>query len=264
MRSCDITIQLYGGDITATISSINKYSSPSFEPLYEQLFLNYGFYEGLADPSRNQEGYLIIVDDSFYDEIIPLSNSKTSQGYDTTTTKTSEIPGGITANNIKSYIQDAYDNWAIPPSYVLLVGDTPQIPAFDGNACGSETDTYYGTMDGDIFPDIYIGRFPASTEAHVNTMVDKTMYYEQGDFSSNDWIKKAAFIASDDQGGLAEDTHNYVINTHLEPNDYSCDRIWESTGGDTDDISNALNDGRSLCIYSGHGSPSGWGCVPFY
>ncbi len=264
MRSCQIKISLSHGDLTKTLDLIHQYSNPSFEPLFEQLYLNYGFYEQLSHTDRNQEGYLIIVDDAFYDEIVPFADWKSNLGFDTTATKTSDIPGGPTANNIKNYIQDAFYNWAIPPAYVLLVGDTPQIPAFTGSVCGTETDSYYATMDGDIFPDLYISRFPASTEAQVSIMVDKTMYYEQGDFPSNEWIKKGAFIASDDQGQLAEDTHEYVMTTHLEPNGYSCDRIYESTGGDTDDISTALNDGRSLCIYSGHGSPSGWACVPFY
>jgi hypothetical protein len=261
---CDMTINLPKSNMPLTIQHIKKYSTPSFEQLFEHLFLNYGFYENIARNKRNQEGYLIIADDLFYDEISSLSNWKDSLGFETTTTNTSEIPGGPTANNIKLYIKNAYNNWSIPPSYVLLVGDTPQIPAFTGTVCGTETDSYYGRMDDDIFPDIYISRFPASTETHVQTMVNKTKYYEQGDFPSNHWIKKGAFIASDDQGGLAEDTHNHVINTHLLPNGYTNDKIYESTGGDTQDISNALNDGRSLCIYSGHGSPSGWACVPFY
>ena len=264
IQHCDITLTLPKSNIPSTIKQIQKYTSPSFEQLFETLFLNYGYYENFAKNTRDQEGYLIIVDDLFYDEIIPLSNWKESLGFETTTTNTSDIPGGPTANNIKLYIKNAYTNWSIPPSYVLLVGDTPQIPAFTGSVCGTETDSYYARMDDDIFPDIYISRFPASTELHVQTMVNKTKYYEQGDFPSNHWIKKGAFIASNDQGGLAEDTHNYVINTHLQPNGYTCDKIYESTGGDTQDISDALNEGRSLCIYSGHGSPSGWACVPFY
>ena len=264
MTSCGIAVHLSGSNIIKTVENINRYSSTSFEELYESIFINYGFYENMAEGTKDPEGFLIIVDDEFSDEIAPLASWKTTLGFDTTTTETSDIPGGPTAQNIKNYIQNAYDTWTIPPAYVLLVGDTPQIPAFTGSECGTETDSYYGTMDGDIFPDIYISRFPASTETHVTTMVNKTLYYEGGNFPSNDWIKKGAFIASDDQGQMAEDTHDYVINTHLEPNGYTCDRIYEASGGSSQDISDALNDGRSLCIYSGHGSPSGWACIPFY
>jgi hypothetical protein len=94
-------------------------------------------------------------------------------------------------------------------------------------------------------------------------MVEKTVYYEQGGFSDYDWIKKAAFIASSDYGQLAEETHNYVLDSYLDPNGYTCDKIYEASGGSTSDIVDALNDGRSLCVYSGHGYPGGWSCVPF-
>ena len=261
---CEINMDLSEGfDLTSTKNSIERYSSPDFEEMYQHIFQNYGYYESIASENKDPEGFLIIVHDDFNDEITPLANWKNTMGYTTTVTLTSEIPGGVTADNIKSYIETAYTSWSPPPSYILLVGDTPQIPAHTGPDSGGETDSLFVRMDGDIFADIYIGRFPAATGAQVDAMVDKTIYYEQGNFPSDDWIKKAAFIASSDQSQLAEDTHNYVIDTHLEPNGYFCDKIYEASGGNTQDISDAVNDGRSLCIYSGHGSTTSWGCVPF-
>jgi len=263
MASCKLTITLEGSDLIETAEKIQRYSSPSFEKMFKHAFVNYGFYEnGITE--RDQEGYLIIVYDNFYEEIQPLANWKNGKGYDVTTTKTSQIPGGPTKDNIYNYIEDAYDTWTIPPTYVLLAGDVPQIPTFTGSASYSEADLYYVTVDGsDYFPDIHIGRFPAAQESQIVTMVDKTIYYETGSFPSNDWIKKAAFIASSDYGQLAEQTHNYVIDNFLNPNGYTCDKIYEASGGSTSDIINSLNDGRSLCIYSGHGYSGGWGCVPF-
>jgi len=264
MESCEIEVKLKNSNIQKTIENIERYSSVDFEEMYNHIFSNYGYYENMANIGKEDIGYLIIVHDDFLDEITPLANWKTTMGYTTTVTLTSEIPGGVTADNIKSYIENAYDTWSPAPSYILLVGDTPQIPAHTGPASYGETDSLFVRMDGDIFADIYIGRFPAATGAQVDAMVDKTIYYEQGNFPSNDWIKKAAFIASDDMGQMAEDTHNYVIDTHLEPNGYVCDTIYEASGGNTEDISDAVNDGRSLCIYSGHGGTTNWVCVPFY
>ena len=265
MENCEITINLPGSDLTKTYDDMIRYSSNGFEELFKRSFANYGFYEQYIDNSRNQEGYLIIVYDNFYDEVQPLANWKTNIGFETTITKTSEIPGGATKENIQSYIEDAYDTWNPPPAYVLLVGDTPQVPTFTGTTYGpSAVDLYYVTITiGDYFPDIFIGRFPAATESEVTAMVDKTVYYETGNFPSNDWIKKAAFIASSDQNQYAEQTHNYVIDNFLLPNGYICDKIYEASGGSTQDITNALNNGRSLCIYSGHGYSGGWACVPF-
>jgi len=263
MVSFDATMHLNNSSIQNTIQKITKFSTESYESVFKETFSNYGYYESFVPSDKDTEGYLIIVYDDFEDEIDPLASWKTQIGFETTVTATSEIPGGVSTDNIKSYIQDAYENWATPPAYVLLVGDTSQIPAFTGIS-GGETDTYYVTMDADVFADIHIGRFPAANENHVIAMVEKTIYYEEGVFPSYDWIQKAAFIASSDYGQLAEETHNYVIDTHLEPNGYTCDKIYEASGGNTQDIYDALNDGRSLCIYSGHGSSNGWGCVPFY
>jgi hypothetical protein len=266
MNSCEITVNLPNSDMTKTYENIQRYSSPSYEKIFDVAFQNYGFYEeGMLN--RDQEGFLIIVYDNFNDEIQPFVNLKADKGYDTTVTKTSQIPGGATKENIYDYIKDAYDNWNIPPTYILLIGDTPQIPTYSGTTGPSAADLYYVTLEGsDFIPEIHIGRFPGSQESHIEAMVDKTVYYELGSFPSNDWIKKAAFLASTDRYWVSEGTHNYVIDNYLEPNDYTCDKLYTYTyGATTQQVHDAINDGRSLVIFSGHGSPSGWGDgPPFY
>ena len=265
MNSCDIMINLQNCNMIKTHEKIQRYSTSSYEKMFSTAFENYGFYEQGLVGDRDDEGFLAIVYDNFYDELLPLTNLKETKGYDVTITKTSDIPGGPTKENIYSYIEDAYDNWNVPPMYVLLVGDTGQIPTYSGTTGPSAVDMYFVTVDGsDWIPDIHIGRFPGSTEAHIESMVDKTVYYETGQFIDTEWIKKVAFIASSDHGQLAEETHNHVIDNYLNPNGYDCDKIYEASGGNTQDIYDSLNDGRSLCIYSGHGSTNGWGCVPFH
>jgi len=270
LNQCTIKIDLPGADFTKTYERMQRYNSPAFQDIYDTLFSNYDSKD-MPPATRDQEGYLIIVYDTFYDEMIPFINWKESMGYEVTVVNTSDIPGGATTTNIHNYIQDAYDTWPIPPSYVLLVGDTPQIPTYTGTTGwpgpAQAVDLYYVTVDGsDYFPDIHIGRFPASLEAHVTAMVDKTVYYEQGNFPSNDFIKKAVFMASNDNWQVSEGTHNYVINNYLLPNNYTCDKLYSHTyGATTQQVRNALNDGRSLAIYSGHGSNTYWADgPPFY
>ena len=266
MNSCEITINLPDSNLALTYEKINRYSSQSFEKMLEKAFPNYGFYES-GIQNRDDEGLLIIVYDSFYDEIQSLVNLKNSKGYDTTVTKTSDIPGGPTKENIYNYIEDAYDTWTIPPTYVLLVGDTPQIPTYTGTTYGpSAVDLYYVTVDGsDYIPDIYIGRFPGSTDSEIEAMVEKSVYYETGNFQSNEWIKKAAFLASTDNYQISEGTHNYCIDNFLNPNGYTCDKLYTVTyGATTQDVHDSINDGRSLVVFSGHGSPSGWGDGPSF
>ena len=263
LKSCELKINLPNSDLSKTVEKIKRYSTPDFEQFFELAFANYGFYEKEIT-TKDQEGYLIIVYDDFYDEIEPLVDWKTSMGYDTTVTKLSEVPGGSSKEKIHDYIDDAYNNWEIPPEYILLVGDTGQVPTYTGTTGPDAVDLYYVTINsGDYFPDIYIGRFPASQGSHVTAMVDKTILYESGNFSDTDWIKKAAFMAGDDNYWITEGTHDYVISNYLLPNSYTCDKIYEVTyGANSQDVRDALNDGRSLAIFSGHGSTYSWADGP--
>jgi len=267
ITSCTLQINLPHSDIEQTLTNIERYSTSSFEPLLQKTFVNYGYYENFVyDTPKRQDGYLIIVYDSFFDNIQPFASWKDGKGFDTTVTKTSEISGGPTKENIKAYIVDAYTNWPNPPTYVLLVGDTAQIPAWTGSSTGTCTDLYYVTIDsGNYFADIIISRFPAATPEHVTNMVDKTIYYEQGSFESYEWIKKAVFMASEDNYQISEGTHNYVIDTYLNPNGYTCDKLYCHTyDATTQQVTNALNNGRSLAIYSGHGGTDYWADGPVF
>ncbi len=262
LTSCTLQVQLPGSNMDLTRDTIQRYASPSFESLEQTMFTNYGTLEA-GTSSRSGEGYLIIVDDAFANAIQPFADWKTSLGFDVTVTMTSEIPGGVTTDNIKAYIVDAYNNWQTPPAYVLLVGDTPQIPTWTGQATGTCTDLYYVTINtGDYFADIFIGRFSGSTAAQITSMVDKTLYYEAGVFPSNDWIMKAAFMASNDNYQVSEGTHNYVIDTYLTPAGYTCDKLYSHEGATTQQVKDAINNGRSLAIYSGHGSETSWADGP--
>ena len=262
LTRCTLTVQLPGSNMDLTRATIQRYNSPSFATVDSALFTNYGTLEA-GTSSRGGEGYLIIVDDAFANAIQPLADWKAQLGFDVTVTKTSEIPGGVTKENIKAYVVDAYTNWPTPPSYLLLVGDTPQIPTWTGEITGTCTDLYYVTINqGDYFADVFVGRFPAATAAQVTAMVDKTLYYEAGQFANDSWIKKAAFMASNDNYAVSEGTHNYVIDTYLDPAGYTCDKLYSHEGATTQQVKDAINNGRSLVIYSGHGSETSWADGP--
>jgi len=263
MTRCEIRIDLPGSDLVKTAEKIDRYTSSSFEDLFRTSFVNYGDLHGTTTGGPKQEGYLIIVDTAFYDAIQPLVSWKNNLGFSVTVTKTVDIPGGLTKENIKAYIVDAYENWPVPPAYVLLVGDSAQIPSWTGIKTGTCTDLYYVTIDaGNYFADIIVSRFPAATPEQVTAMVDKTVFYEQGVFTNESWIKKAVFLASTDNHLVSEGTHNYVVDTYLNPHNYTCDKLYSYYGATTVQVSAALNNGRSLAIYSGHGSTTSWADGP--
>ena len=255
-------LTLSSSDMITTQNQLYRYASPPFEELCQDLFINYETYAPIVKGAPQLPiGYLIITHQNFYSSLADLVEWKTKKGFHVTVAQVPAI--GSTKEAIKSYIGDAYDNWDIPPTYVLFVGDTGDIPTWSGSYSSTATDLYYVKMDSDYFADIFRGRLPAKSSLEADDMVDKILYYESPTSTDLDWMGDACFIASSDAGQMAERTHRYVIQNYLVPNGMEVDSIWERLGGSTSDITNCVNAGKTIVCYSGHGSTTSWGCVPF-
>ncbi|HYW69125.1 MAG TPA: C25 family cysteine peptidase, partial [bacterium] len=267
LTSIELDVEFDGADWAATQTKLERYASPDFDAMAARRFVNADeFAAGRGVPAL-PIGYLVITYDAFYEEIEMLAGLRHRLGYETTVTKTSEIPGGPTYENIQSYIIDAYNTWDTPPTFVLLVGDTPQIPPFPGGAGSHVSDTYFVCMDGggEWLPDAFIGRFSCTSEAQVTHMVDKTVKYIRFALSSGtDWTKKCTFMASSDNYTVSEGTHNYVISNWVQPAGYTDinKRYSVTYNATTAQCIADINGGLSMLTYSGHGSTNGWADGP--
>ncbi|MBN2056863.1 choice-of-anchor J domain-containing protein [bacterium] len=238
--------------------------APGYARLYERLLLNYNSYRrDEIDP----EPMLIICYDAFIANVQPLVDWKRAKGLDVTVAPLSTV--GSTAAEIKAYLQDAYDTWPITPVYVLLVGDSPQIPTNYGiENCAS--DYMYTTLEGgDIDSDILIGRLSAQTGAQVDNQVAKIVNYEMYPDAASDpmFHDKMTGISSSSSGpaGVNDDTRLDRIRTAwLGWGVSSVDRLYVSNGGATvANVTNAVNEGRAWLTYMGHGSGSSWS-TPYF
>ncbi len=266
----DFRINLSGSNMALTQVKADRYASPAFSSQMARTILNFDQGTARVFSPNVPVGYLIITADAYYDAMLPFAALEQARGFTVTLTKLSQIPA-TTKEQVKAYIQTAYDTWAVPPSYVLLAGDTDTIPAWSSTqSSGKYTDLYYFTMDGasDWHPDLGRGRFPVRTAAQATIMVNKYLAY-YGFTGNEPWLKKIAYIATCDNYTVAEATHNYVINTYTQPKGYTGmfpvnpqpggDKIYCVTNsGNAQNIRNAANDGRWAIIYSGHGSETGW------
>ncbi|TKJ37941.1 hypothetical protein CEE37_13330 [candidate division LCP-89 bacterium B3_LCP] len=265
VNNITINVQLAGADLGLTRQIRARYADPQFDRLSDRLFVNSG---SLDDPDLIPPplGLLIITNQHYAS--LPIVNEfvewKENKGYHTTVATTQQI--GSTTNQIQTYIQNAYNTWPIPPNFVLLIGDTDVIPHWVGTGGSSPaTDLYYATLEGgDLFADVGIGRFSPSNDGNLANMINKTLEYEQVGWTGNDtWEKYAVFMASNDNWGVSEGTHEYVINNYLLPDGYSVDRLYShSYSATTQQVTNSINAGRSLAIYSGHGSVTSWADGP--
>ena len=265
LEDIDIEIVTHNANIDETANMISRYKMDEYDSILERNVVNFGEFENLDQTeTRATNSYLIICEDAFTGALDALVTWKTQIGFDVTVTTLSQIPGGPTRDNIQDYIQDAYDDWSSPPGYVLLAGDTSQIPAFDGQSSNTATDLYYVTTAGsDYMPDILIGRFPGSQVSHITAMVDKTVGYEQGYWSDDSFLNKGSFMAGSDNYHITEGTHNFVISNYFDPKGWECDKLYQVTyGASTQDVQDALSDGRVAAIYSGHGSTYSWADGP--
>ena len=262
-RRIRVKIGLAGADYFLTDFKNSRYYSPAFEPTLKGLVLNYNRYL-FSPPPDLPIGYLIIVPDAWVSYLDPLVEWRKKKGYHVVVAKKSET--GSTKEEIRDYISNAYHNWPIPPSFVLLVGDVDQIPYWTGSGAGSPpTDLNYSCVDGsDYFPDVDLSRFSIADTTQLESLVGKVVKYERNEWPTTEWLDRAYFIASKDpwHHQVAENTHKWCMAI-VRRHGMTADSLWLYYGTGTP-VKTAINGGRSWATYSGHG---GWDCwyeVPFY
>lgn len=230
-----------------------------FDEIYQSRFLNYG--RDRYAPVIERGKLLIITYDAFHAAMQPLVDWKMQSGTPTTVVDISSIGNNTTA--IKNCIQAAYNQGGL--AFVLLVGDAAQIAT--PSAAGGASDPTYALLAGtDRYPEVLIGRFSAETVAHVQTQVDRTIGYEKTPAVGANWYRQGTGVASD-QGpgddGEYDYAHMNVIRGKLLPYGYSLvDQIYDPTATAAM-VSTALNSGRGIVNYCGHGSMTSWGTTGF-
>lgn len=236
--------------------------------------------------SANGADYLIITHADFLSSVQPLANFRLGQGlrvqvidvqdlYD-------EFNGGVFSPlAIQSFLAYAFANWEAPaPSYVLLVGDghydfknnqgineknylPPYLADVDPAVGETAADNRYVTVSGnDILPDMFLGRFPVRSTAEAQAMVNKVINYEQNP-PVGGWNANLTFVADNaDSGGVFDATSDYLINTYV-PASYTSEKIYygvnyTSVSATQTAIKNAINQGRLIVHYAGHGAIPYW------
>ena len=192
-----------------------RYRNPAWDGILRDLVINSDmlpeahYYDLLNEAVKNREEgceYLIIApdDDSILAWADTLKQFRTKQGILTKVVTTTEC-GGNEPEIIKGYIQNAYENWAIPPAALMIFSgliDTVQydnnwnliysslgngIPGFPliflGYSDEYDIDYYvsdnpYADMNSDSIPDMAISRMTALTTEEYQIQVEKLINYE--------------------------------------------------------------------------------------
>jgi Peptidase family C25/Propeptide_C25/Peptidase family C25, C terminal ig-like domain/FlgD Ig-like domain len=231
---------------------------PTFNALYENRFINYG--RTRYEPVLEDGGMLIITPDAFLGAVSPLYDWKVQKGIPTKLVTLSDT--GSSYANIRSYIQNEYELNGI--SFVLLIGDAPQLTPYAGNS-----DPSYSLLAGsDNYPEVFIGRFSAENTTQVQTQVNRTIYYERDITTADTWCNQGMGVASAEgdgigHGGQSDFVHEDVIRDKLMAYTYlGVDQIYDP-GASASQVATAINEGRSITNYTGHGSMTSWGTTGF-
>ena len=240
--------------------------SSEFTPIYKNLFLNFGMgamrYDTIPEPGR----MLIVCPTNYMSTITPFVEWKQSRGLNVTV---AEYPTttGSGANAIKTYIQNMYNS---PGSvtYIILVGDVSDIPTLNGQYEGAPSDPCFVKLAGnDAYPDAFISRISVQNTTSLNYVLKKLIRYEkEPDQGTNGlWYKKAAGVASNENGGTPYydwQRMDWIRDTLLAHGFTQVDQIY-APSATQQMITNAVNDGRSLLNYIGHGSGTSWGTTGY-
>ncbi len=244
-------------------------SSEMYERMYSGLVANYQQIRPLLPPARQGlcGSYLIIIPEKYYANVMPLASWKRAKGL---SVAVQTIPSQIdnTADDIKSAIASFYEEHPGDDVYVLLVGDvedvaSPRCEAYEWNELKEDScsDTQYARVTGDdLLPDLFLGRLPAGDAATVDNAVKKILDYEKmpggGDKT---WLGKALLVAhkQDYPGGYTackERVRSYSYS-------FAAPAFDTAYGGEevgNPELRNALEDGRGIVNYRGHGGCDCW------
>ncbi|MCK4341205.1 MAG: hypothetical protein KAY37_05715 [Phycisphaerae bacterium] len=248
--------------------SWNGKIDPSFGAIYRNHFLNYAEALQRYAPLDEVGDLLVICHDAWLPNIAPLVTHKNNRGIPTTAVGVSTIPGGNDATAIKNYIQNLYNTTDL--AFVLLVGDIAQVAS--PTASGGASDPSYAKLaGGDDYPEIMVGRYSAENTAQVDTQVTRTITYETTPAPTQDWFWRGTGIASAQGAGQGDEgqadwVHMDEIRDWLMAFGYTeVDQFNDSnpTPPTAADVTVAVNAGRGIINYCGHGSMTSWATSGF-
>ena len=233
-----------------------------------------GYVEPQLNIPANQADYLVVAPAELKDAAQALADYRASSGLITRVVTLKEIylafnHGVEDPAAIGWFIDYARDHWLVAPRYLALVGDSSydhrhllggvrddhKVPAlFVGTPDGIfAADNLYGAMRGNA-PRVAVGRIPVRTNQELLAYLAKLQAWESA-LVTDQLVQLVADNADPTAGDFPADSNNTlrpeVPAVLLAAQDVYLDAT--NPGKAHDDLLAALNDGRGLVNYLGHG-----------
>ena len=262
-----VRVYLENGDMSASRAMKTRYYSPAFSSVYSKIW-NYEAPEQKDALSQYPIKYVIVSDPMFETALQPFIEWKTMKGFNVVEAYTDDPAVGNTTTSIKSYLEGLYNAGTTEdpaPSFVLFVGDVAQIPAFDGDAGSHVSDVYYCEYDGagDYIPEVYYGRFSATSVAELTPQIDKTLQFEMYTMPDPSYLGDAVMVAGVDSGygnSHANGQINYGTSLYFNAahgiNSHTY--LYPASGNEETSILTNISAGAAYVNYTAHCSEDGW------
>jgi hypothetical protein len=261
--SAEVKVSFIGADYASTQDLLARTYSPLFDTMLNKMVLNPA--DERVSLNRYPMSYLIISAPTFVTALQPFVDWKKREGYNVILVTTDQT--GTTVNAIKTYMQNLWNAATTEnpaPTYLLIVGDVAQVAANPGTTGSHITDLHYVRLQGtDFVPEMYYGRFSATTPDEVTNQVNKTLMHEQYTMPSDAYLGIDIMIAGADptfgpthaNGQINYGTSNYFNTAHgITSHTY----LYPASANADATIVADVSAGAGYVNYTAHGSETSW------
>ncbi|MDI3503237.1 MAG: hypothetical protein PWP64_173 [Candidatus Cloacimonadota bacterium] len=264
MEEFDITLR-YTDAPTATDMEAYRGYSPAFRKLYEANLVNFADYRSLT-VSENYGRILMIhannTSSEYMEKIQAFARWKRQKGHEVNLVNVQTA--GSSNYAIKSFIQTQYDNPDTRPDYIILIGDTPQIPTFFENfsSYSGEGDYPYTHLAGnDLLGDVFIGRISVESVSQLSVVLSKIYRYERdinNDPTAASWVNRILLVGDPSYSGISCIYNSKYIKEMAKRVNPDYNFFEHYTGSASSAINSAINQGVNFFSYRGYIGMSGW------
>jgi hypothetical protein len=236
----------------------------------------------------NDFDYIIITDTALYNPllkedanannpVVQFRNFKNDHGFKVLIANISDINdefnfGVKSKESIRRFLKHAYNEWSVAPRYAVIAGDASAIVPDHWQTVRwgtTPTDYTYGLIDGfyrgskgevidDPFPEILVGRIPASTKEQMMAVVEKCITYSES--PDLEFYRSSTVLIAGSNPLFENQTDKLAEKT---PSSVSVRRLFvlRHTGkyfGGTNELISEINSGAAFVNYMGHGGGAVW------
>ena len=264
-NNIEVEVRFDGADRAETERMLLNTYSPYFDIVYKQFF-NYrqimDVYDDHPDLMAYPVNMIVVAPEDYISTLQPWLNWKTQKGFYINVVTTAQAGGNY--NAIRSYVQNLYNTGVSQgntPTFLVLVGDVAQVPNTMGTSTQKVTDLYYGSVDGDYFPDMFYSRMSAENTSQLTAVINKILQYEQYTMPDPSYLNNVTLIAGWDSywtPRVGAPTINYAT-TYYYNTEHGFNEVHSHVNqSQYPGCYNALNTGVGFVNYTAHGSDNMW------